>query len=44
LEAARTRLNLSDLRRQFAGESEVNGALFDGYVTGPAVINAWNIR
>lgn len=44
LEAARARLNLSDLRRKFAGDSEVNGALFDGYVTGPAVTNVWNIR
>lgn len=44
LEAARSRVDLSDLRRQFAGESEVNGALFDAYVTGPAVTNAWNFR
>lgn len=44
LDAARARLNLSDLRRQFAAGSEVNGALFDGYVAGPAVVNVWNIR
>lgn len=44
LDAARARLNLSDLRREFAGGSEVNGALFDGYVAGPAVTNVWNIR
>ena len=44
LEAARDRLHLSDLRRQFAGDSEVKGALFDGYVAGPAVVNVWNIR
>jgi glyoxylase-like metal-dependent hydrolase (beta-lactamase superfamily II) len=42
LEEARTRIDLSDYRRQFAGDSEVNGALFDAYVTGPAVTNAWN--
>lgn len=44
LDAARVRLDLSDLRRQFADGSEVNGALFDGYVAGPAVTNVWNIR
>lgn len=44
LEAARGRIDLSDLRRQFAGDSDVNGALFDAYVTGPAVTNAWNLR
>lgn len=44
LETARGRIDLSDLRRQFAGDSDVNGALFDAYVTGPAVGNAWNIR
>ena len=44
LEAARAGINLSDLRRKFAAGSEVNGALFDGYVAGPAVINVWNIR
>jgi glyoxylase-like metal-dependent hydrolase (beta-lactamase superfamily II) len=41
LEEARTRIDLSDFRRQFAGDSEVNGALFDVYVTGPAVTNVW---
>lgn len=43
-DVARSRINLSDLRRDFAAGSEVNGALFDGYVAGPAVINVWNIR
>lgn len=42
LEQARKRIDLSDFRRQFAGDSEVNGALFDAYVTGPAVTNVWN--
>jgi cyclase len=42
LEEARTHIDLSDFRRQFASGSEVNGALFDVYVTGPAVTNAWN--
>jgi glyoxylase-like metal-dependent hydrolase (beta-lactamase superfamily II) len=42
LEQARTRIDLSDFRRQFAGDSEVDGALFDAYVTGPAVTNVWN--
>jgi hypothetical protein len=42
LEKARSRIDLSDLRKQFANGSEVNGALFDAYVTGPAVTNAWN--
>jgi cyclase len=42
LEEARARIDLSDFRRQFAGDSEVNGALFDAYVTGPAVTNVWN--
>ncbi|HEY5761190.1 MAG TPA: MBL fold metallo-hydrolase [Steroidobacter sp.] len=42
LEQARSRIDLSDFRRQFAGGSEVNGALFDAYVTGPAVTNVWN--
>ena len=42
LETARSRIDLSDLRREFATGSEVNGALFDGYVTGPAITNAWN--
>lgn len=44
LEAARGQIDLSDLRRQFAGDSPVHGALFDAYVAGPAVTNAWNIR
>jgi len=44
LEVARSRIDISDLRRQFAGDSLVNGALFDAYVTGPAVTNAWNIQ
>jgi hypothetical protein len=44
LEEARVRLDLSDLRREFAGGSEVSGALFDGYVAAPAVTNVWNIR
>lgn len=44
LDAARPLIDLSDLRRKFAAGSEVNGALFDGYVTGPAVTNAWNIH
>jgi cyclase len=43
LEVARSRIDLSDVRRQFAGDSPVHGALFDAYVTGPAVTNAWNI-
>lgn len=42
LEEARKHVDLSDFRRQFAGESEVNGALFDAYVTGPAVTNVWS--
>jgi glyoxylase-like metal-dependent hydrolase (beta-lactamase superfamily II) len=42
LEEVRTRIDLSDFRRQFANGSEVNGALFDAYVTGPAVTNVWN--
>lgn len=42
LDKARSRIDLSDLRREFASGSEVNGALFDAYVTGPAVTNAWN--
>ena len=42
LDKARSRIDLGDLRRQFAGNSEVNGALFDAYVAGPAVTNAWN--
>jgi cyclase len=44
LEAARGQIDLSDLRRQFAGDSPVHGTLFDAYVVGPAVTNAWNIR
>lgn len=44
LEEARGQVDLRDLRREFAGSSEVNGALFDGYVVGPAVTNVWNIR
>ena len=36
-------MDLPDLRRQFAGDSPVHGALFDTYVEGPAVTNAWNI-
>jgi glyoxylase-like metal-dependent hydrolase (beta-lactamase superfamily II) len=44
VEEVRVRVDFSDLRREFAGGSEVNGALFDGYVTGPAVTNVWNIR
>lgn len=43
LEAARGRIDLSDLRRQFAGDSPVHAALFDAYVAGPAVTNAWNM-
>lgn len=42
LDAARGRIDLSDLRRQFAGDSLVNATLFDAYVTGPGVTNAWN--
>jgi cyclase len=42
LEEARARIDLNDFRRQFAGDSEVNGSLFDAYVTGPAVTNVWN--
>ena len=42
LEAARGRIDLSDLRRQFSGDSLVNATLFDAYVAGPAVTNAWN--
>jgi len=44
LEVARNRIDISDLRKQFAGDSLVNGALFDAYVTAPAVTNAWNIQ
>jgi cyclase len=44
LEVARGRIDLSDLRKQFAGSSPVHAALFDAYVTGPAVTNAWNIQ
>jgi glyoxylase-like metal-dependent hydrolase (beta-lactamase superfamily II) len=44
LEAARKRIDLSDLRRQFVSASKVNGTLFDGYVAGPAVTNVWNFR
>jgi cyclase len=44
LEAARKTIDLSDLRRQFAGDSWVHGALFDAYIAGPAVTNAWNIH
>ncbi|HEY0681335.1 MAG TPA: MBL fold metallo-hydrolase [Steroidobacter sp.] len=44
LDAARGRIDLTDLRRQFAGDSDVNGALFDAYVAGPAVTNAWTFR
>ena len=43
LEASRGLIDLSDLRRQFAGDSPVHGTLFDAYVAGPAVTNAWNI-
>lgn len=42
LETARGHIDLSGLRRQFAGDSVVHGTLFDAYVTGPAVTNAWN--
>lgn len=42
LDEARSRIDLSDLRKQFANGSEVNGALFDAYVSGPAVTNAWD--
>lgn len=44
LESDRSRIDLSDLRRQFAGDSPVHGALFDAYVAGPAVTNAWKIQ
>lgn len=44
LEAARSHIDLSDLRREFAGDSPVQGALFDAYVVGPAVTNVWNMR
>jgi glyoxylase-like metal-dependent hydrolase (beta-lactamase superfamily II) len=43
LEIARGRIDLSDLRRQFAGDSKVHATLFDAYVAGPAVTNAWNL-
>jgi cyclase len=43
LEIGRSRIDLSDLRRQFAGDSPVHAALFDAYVAGPAVTNAWNL-
>lgn len=39
----RDQVVLSDLRRQFAGDSLVHATLFDAYVGGPAVTNAWNI-
>ena len=44
LESARGRIDLGDLRRQFARDNPVHGALFDAYVAGPAVTNAWNLR
>lgn len=44
LEAARGSIDLSDLRLPFTGFSPVHEALFDAYVVGPAVTNAWNIR
>ncbi|MBL8270561.1 MBL fold metallo-hydrolase [Steroidobacter sp.] len=44
LEKVRGEIDLRDLRREFASGSEVNGALFDGYVSGPAITNVWNIR
>jgi glyoxylase-like metal-dependent hydrolase (beta-lactamase superfamily II) len=43
LDAARGRIDLADLRRQFAGDSPVRATLFDAYVAGPAVTNAWNV-
>ena len=42
LEDARKHIDLSAFRAQFANDSEVNGALFDAYVAGPAVTNFWN--
>jgi hypothetical protein len=43
LDDARGRIDLGDLRRQFAGDSSVRATLFDAYVAGPAVTNAWNV-
>jgi glyoxylase-like metal-dependent hydrolase (beta-lactamase superfamily II) len=43
LEAARSRIDLSDLRQEFSNGSPVHAALFDAYVAGPAVTNAWKI-
>jgi cyclase len=43
LDAARGLIDLADMRRQFAGDSLVHATLFDAYVAGPAVTNAWNI-
>ncbi|MET0535065.1 MAG: MBL fold metallo-hydrolase [Steroidobacter sp.] len=42
LELARGRIDLSDQRQQFAGDSQLLWLLFDAYVTGPSVTNAWN--
>lgn len=44
LEALRRRVDLGDLKQQFSNGSDVNAALFDAYVTGPAVTNAWLFR
>jgi len=35
---------VSDLRQQFSKGSDVHAALFDAYVTGPAVTNVWKFR
>jgi glyoxylase-like metal-dependent hydrolase (beta-lactamase superfamily II) len=44
LEAARKQIDLGDLKQQFSNGSDVNAALFDAYVTGPAITNAWQFR
>lgn len=44
LEAARKQIDLGDLKQQFSNGSDVNATLFDAYVTGPAIANAWKFR
>jgi hypothetical protein len=43
LEVARTDIHLEDLRAQFAVGSALKASLFDAYVAGPAVTNAWQV-
>jgi cyclase len=42
LEDVRTRVDLAEFRREFAGDSKVRDALFSAYVAGPAVESAFN--